>query len=294
MLSNKILIDFVAGCHGHFLETILNKYFNIAEVKGGAFTTSGTSHITSSDYVNNRLFHAEHWSERHRNKLKNISQIISIRFDKDDLLLVSSVSLLRAADLGIDNNQLEVNTVEKLNNPYYCDTLLSIYSAYPFLRQQDSNIPRYVLREFFKFGFRNPESNGYWRKQQELVYNDQCKVFYFEFKDFYNIKNFVNRIQQLELFLNRKFDFSTQFYKQHEKFISHIPFIGNKEMCDNIIACVCQDQEAVIPKLTLFQESYINGQLENIFQKEMPFHQDDYFTSTKDMLFYINNHAPSL
>jgi hypothetical protein len=205
------------------------------------------------------------------------------------LLLLSSVSLLRAADLQIDNDTLEFNTVNKLNNAFYQGTLDLLYQSYPFLKRDEPNIPRYVLREFYKFGFRNTEINGYWLKQKDLVY--RCNVFYFDFKDFYDINLFVNRLKELELFLNRVFDFSTEFYQQHQQFISCIPYIKHKEMCDNIVVCVQQGKDIIIPKLTLFQESYINAQLENIFNKEMPFHQDSYFTSTKDMLYYINNHA---
>ena len=294
MIAHKIPIDFVAGSHGHFLETTLNKYFNIAEVSGGAFTSTGTSHQLSNNYLQQRLFYAEHWSERLKSKLQDFSQIISIRFELDDLLLLSSVSLLRAADLNINNRDLEVDTVSKLNNSYYRDTLELIYQSYPFLNRNDKDIPRYVLREFYKFGFRDPEQNGYWIKLKELTYSDQCRVFYFNFKDFYNIDLLVARIKELELFLEREFDFSPEFYQQHQKFLSFIPYVMHQLQCDNIISCVSQAIDIIVPKLTLFQESYINGRLEKIFNKEMPFRQDSYFTSTKDMLYYITNDAPNL
>ena len=221
-------------------------------------------------------------------------QLISIRFDLDDLLLLSSVSLLRAADFNIDNNELEFDTINKLNNVYYSDTLELIYNSYPFLNRGDRDIPRYVLREFYKFGFREPESNGYWLKLKDLVYRPECKVFYFNFKDFYNIDLYVARIKELELFLGKTFDFGSEFYQQHQKFVSFIPYVNNKQTCDDIVLCVQQGTEIEIPKLTLFQESYINGRLENIFDKEMPFYQNNYFTSTKDVLYYITNHAPNL
>ena len=294
MLHNKIPIDFVAGSHGHFLENVLNKYFNIADVAGGAFTSIGTSHYVTDSYVNNRLFYAEHWSEKFMSELNNVSQLISIRFEQEDLLLLSSVSLLRAADLALDNNNLEVDTVAKLNNRFYQDTLALIHHSYPFLQKTDNNIPRYVLREFYKFGFRDPGINGYWIKQKNLRYKNSCKVFYFNFKDFYNIDLFVERINKLELFLGRTFDFSSEFYKQYQQFISFIPYVNHKEMCDHVISCIQQGADINVPNLSLFQESYINGQLEKILNKEMPFHQDRYFTSTKDMLYYLINQAPNL
>jgi hypothetical protein len=294
MLNNNIPIDFVAGSHGHYLETTLNKYFNIADIDGGAFTTTGTSHRVSGSYLKKRLFYSNHWSEYHKSELQDVSQVISIRFDLDDLLLLSSVSLLRAADFNINNNELEFDTVNKLNNVYYHDTLKLIYNSYPFLNCSDKDIPRYVLREFYKFGFREPEKNGYWLKLKELVYNPKCQVFYFDFKDFYNIDLYVAQIKELELFLGRTFDFRSEFYQQHQQFVSFIPYVTHKQTCDEIVLCVQQGRDIEIPKLTLFQESYINGQLENIFNKEMPFHQNNYFTSTKDVLYYITNHAPNL
>jgi hypothetical protein len=291
-MTDQIAIDFVAGTHGHFLETTLNKFFGIT-LDSDSFTTTGTSHKKSTEYQKNKLFCAEHWSDLKSDQLNNFKKIISIRFTPNDLLLVSSVSMARAADLAIHNNDLEVNTVNKLNNQYYSDTLALIYHSYPFLDTTQPSIPRYVLREFYKFGFRDTSINGYWKKQQQMKYQN-CEVCYFDFASFYNIEKFVKNINLVEKMVNLKFEFTDEFYKMHNKFLSFIPYVEHKQQCDDIIDCVCQSIEINIPQLTLFQESYINGQLENIFKKEMPFHQDNYFTSTNDVLYYINNQAPDL
>ena len=294
MTNNQIAIDFVAGTHGHFLETTLNKFFGITDDLSDSFTAAGTSHKKSREYQNNKLFHARHWFELYPAQLKNFKKIISIRFTQDDLLLVSSVSLLRAGDCNIDNDDLDVNTVSKLNNSYYQSTLAQIYHAYPFLNQTDLSIPRYVLREFYKFGFKNPEVNGYWTKQKQMQYPSNCVVYHFDFDSFYNIDKFVESILCIEKIVDMQFNFSKEVYQQHEKFLSFIPYINHKSQCDQIINQVCNEIEVDLPKLSLFQESYINGCLENIYGKEMPFQQDRYFTSTKDMLYYINNLAPNL
>jgi hypothetical protein len=80
----------------------------------------------------------------------------------------------------------------------------------------------------------------------------------------------------------------------YDQFIKQVPFLDHKSQCDKIITAVINHESIDIPKLTLFQESYINGKLEKIFNKEMPFHQELYFTNTKDVLYYINNQAPNL
>jgi hypothetical protein len=288
-----IPIDFVAGSHGNFLETILNKYFGFV-AKENTLTATGTSHNKSKRYLQQRVFWAQHWFEHHRQELNTFEKIISVRFSQDDLLLLTSVSLLRAGDMNIDNDSLEIDTQCKLNNEFYKDTLNLIYQSYPFLDTESPSIERYILREFFKFGFRDPDRNGYWIKQQQMTYLAESQVFYVDFDSFYNIVKLENMIRQLEVFVGKKFNFSQDFYQEHQRFLSFIPYIDHRNTCDWIVQAVLAGENIVVPQLTLFQESYINGTLERLFQREMPFHQPDYFTSTKDMLYYINHTAPNL
>ena len=289
-----IPIDFVAGSHGNFLETILNKYFNVIGVDD-TFTASGTSHRKTAFYNRNKLFEAKHWFELFPEEyIARFDRFISIQFDQDDLLLLSSVSLLRAADMNIDNNCLEVDTRNKLNNRFYSYIIEQIDQAYPFLDPAEASIPRNILREFFKFGFRDPNVHGFWTKQTQMRYPEQAKVFVFKFKSFYNIDSLVAQIKELETFLGMRFDFSPEFYQHHQKFLSFIPYIKHKQICDHLIECVQSGIDIEVPDLSLFQESYINGNLERIYKKEMPFHAVDYFKSTNDMLQYIENQAPAL
>ena len=292
---NNIPIDFIAGSHGHFLEIILNTFFGITE-KFNPFTPLGTSHVVNDNYLKNKVFQAEHWSELYQAQIKNIPKLISIRFKHDDLLLLSSVSLLRAGDFELDNNQLEDDTYNKLNNRFYKDTLDLILKSYPFLNvdEKNSSIPRNVLREFYKFGFASPGINGYWIKQQEMQYSHNTNVFYFEFSDFYDLDKFVVTIKKLELFIGTKFNFCDDFFNLHSQFLSNIAYITHKQQCDQIIQAVIEHKDLTFSNLTLFQESYINGQLENYYRKEMPFHNLNYFTSTKDMLQYIMTEAPAI
>lgn len=291
-----IPIDFVAGTHGHFLEVTLNKFFSVVPVDFVPFTALGTSHTATEEYTKNKLFHAEHWSELHPEQVKNFDQVIAIKFSPNDLVYVASVSLLRAGDMQLDNDQLEIDTYNKLNNEFYKSSLDTILASYPFLQVDsvNSNIPRYVLREFFKYGFRDPDINGYLRKQQVMQYPDSCNVFEFEFASFYNFDHFVQTIERLEKFLNLNFDFGDEFVAMYKKFIEFIPYLTHKSQCDQIIDQVISQTLVPIPKLTLLQESYINAELEKHFNKEMPFHQDEYFNSTQLVLQYIKEQAPDL
>lgn len=293
---NKILIDFVAGAHGHFLEVLLNKFFHTTVVDFSPFTTLGTSHVATKEYTDSKVFHAAHWTERYPEELATASKVISIQFSQDQLLFFSSLSLLRAKDKKIANNDLEYDTYNKLNNKFYRDTLDQILAAYPFLtvNETNSNIPRHVLREFYKFGFKNPDQNGYWLKQKQMSYPNTTEVFYFNLDCFYNRSLLVERLKQLEQFVGKPFDFSDEFYQMHDQFINGVQYLDCQSTCDQIINAVINEIDIGIPNLTLFQESYINAKLENFYNKEMPFYQPEYFTNTKDVLNYIKTQAPNL
>jgi hypothetical protein len=293
-LNNTIPIDFVAGSHGHFLEVTLNKFFGFTSIFD-SFTATGTSHVATIQYLKSRIFDADHWY-RTPEKIQNVDKVISIRFRPDSLLLLSSLSLLRSTDRNIDNNQLEIDTYNKLNNKDYKNILDCILKSYPFLSvdQNNSSIPRNVLREFYKFGFVDHTINGLWIEQQAMKYSPNTKVFYFDFESFYNLEKFNTALTELEQFIGVKFNFCSEFVDSHTKFLSFIPYQTHKEQCDQIVQNVVDQRSATIPSLTLFQESYINAQLEKIYKKEMPFHDQTYFTSTEDVLQYIMTDAPDL
>jgi hypothetical protein len=75
--------------------------------------------------------------------------------------------------------------------------------------------------------------------------------------------------------------------KLHKNFLDKITYLGIKEECDEIIQAVSKSIEMPLTKLSLFQESYINAHLENLFNIEMLFLQEQYFNSTKEILEYI-------
>jgi len=231
-----IPIDFVAGTHGHFLEIVLNKFFNTASVDFDPFDDLGASHKVTNEYLDTRAFVAQHWFEQASAQLPKFDKMISIQFDQDDLLLVSSVSLLRAGNTGIENDLLEIDTVRKLDNKFYSSLLTEILTAYPGTCDVNGSIPRNVLREFFKFGFFDPDMNGYWKKQQQMHYT--IPVFVFKFKAFYSHTLLVDSLLELEKFLGMPLKLNDELEKLHQKFLAKIPYVGNQAQCDDIVSAV--------------------------------------------------------
>lgn len=107
------MIDFQGGSHGNYLEFVCNTLAGVAA--GLPFNANGAAH--SKKYLNKKVFEAQHYSFT---PVPFISKkVISIQIDTEDLLPFQQISLLRAGDIGLDNNVLEIDTYNKLNNKHY-------------------------------------------------------------------------------------------------------------------------------------------------------------------------------
>ena len=108
-----IYIDFQAGAHGNYLEFVCNKIAGVAKPGTLPFNSLGAAHKKS--YQAAQVFFSGHYSYDLEKGPKQFNKIISIQIGKDDLLPLTQVSLLRAGEIGYDNDQLEVDTFNKLN-----------------------------------------------------------------------------------------------------------------------------------------------------------------------------------
>jgi hypothetical protein len=117
-----IYIDFQGGAHGNYLEFVCNKILAKIKTKGTPFNKLGASH--SKKYLEPKVFENAHYSfeppgNSYKTPIANNSKVISIKLNNDDLLPLQSISLLRAGDMNIDPDQLEINTYNKWNNANY-------------------------------------------------------------------------------------------------------------------------------------------------------------------------------
>jgi hypothetical protein len=112
-----IHIDYQGGAHGNYLEFVCNMVAGVVDSSTLPFNLLGAAHEKS--YRSEQIFYAQHYSYDPERYPKRFNNIISIQVDTDDLLPLTQISLLRAGDYGHDNDNLEVNTFNKLNNIDY-------------------------------------------------------------------------------------------------------------------------------------------------------------------------------
>jgi hypothetical protein len=109
-----IYINAQGGSHGNYLEFVCNKIAGVATPGALPFNSLGASH--NKMYCAPKVFCGlEHYGIHPELP----SKVMAIQIAPDDLLPLNQVSILRAEDYGYDNNQLEIDTFNKLNNRHY-------------------------------------------------------------------------------------------------------------------------------------------------------------------------------
>lgn len=281
-MTQPIYIDFQAGQHGNFLEFVCNKFLARVPCSDSPFNQYGASH--DKTYYEDPVFKSAHFFSKQEQPFQG-QKIISIRLTEDDILPHASIAFLRSDDRNYDNDQLEIDTYNKMYKyAPFRPMFENIVKAYHLdLSEQNPNCPRNILREFYKFWFRNPRWGFVSIQEEKMVYPPSNDVLNFPFMSFYEHDKFVDQLLKIANWGGYTFDRSDQFENLYAEFIKRQPYIHSKTDCDALLARIFAGEEFDIPKLTLFQESYMNAKLEEHYNVEMPFHDLVWFTNSQEI-----------
>ena len=287
-MNPTIGIDFIGGTHGNFLEFILNQSLS-EKILPNPFTDIGTSH-RKPYRSHTQPVQADHYTNKNISLKSNNAIVIQID-ENANLLQIQSTSLFRSGNLKISGESIIENAYNVLNNKGYKSVLSNLCERYNLQLDKDNpSCPRHILREFFKFGFADRNINGFVIETNLCIKNltsQGKRVYIFPVSSFFNFTKFANEIRKIEKFFNLTLN-NFNYFSLHKEFISHLEhFINLNVIPDRIIDGVAKKQEIEIPNLTVLQESYINGNLERIYKKEMPFLQEQYFTNTRQIIDHL-------
>lgn len=152
------------------------------------------------------------------------------------------------------------------------------------LNQQHPDCPRRVLREFFKIGFQFPAQAGFIVKQQDMIYDVSNDVLYFPYSCFYNTQEFVKQIKRVGQWSEHELADLEKLLDLHKEFLERQPYKNSKLICDQLIQRICDQEKFDLPKLDLFQESYMWAHLERRLGRELANNQDKWFTNSQQIL----------
>jgi hypothetical protein len=325
-----IYIDFQGGAHGNYLEYICNRFLAKVEVNDSPFNSLGSAH--NKKYKTTKHFSAWHYFDYRGIKTYLFdSKIISIQISSDDLLNLTCVSLLRAADCNIDNDLLEIDTYNKLDNINYrwvLDTLINCFfqdtrikdyynvkdTSWPDIHtlndfenlpehilsecqnvfklfppkfsKEFPDCPRNILREFFKIGFCYPESQGFMTRQKMMTYDNSNDVYVFPYSCFYDLQKFSDEVNKMSQWANYNFSISNDFVSLHNNFLEKQIYKDVKSRCDMLYNQILNQEQFILPKLTLLEESYLESRLEKHYNKVSPVDAPQWFVSSDQIVNY--------
>ena len=319
----QVFIDFPGGAHGNFLEYVCNRLLANVSAEGNLFNALGASH--DKRYLGDPVFVADHYTYFDEPTPVG-AKVISIQIAPDDLLPFKSISLLRAADHNLDNDQLEVDTYNKLNTPIYKGMLDELIASFSLDQVKDSynavkdeswpkvdnladfenlpadikkeclethglqlvelsadrpDCPRYILREFFKVEFKDPNKAQVVESQKTTDYNT-LDILYFPYGAFYDLEWFKKELDVIGRWTNTNYQDPTEL---HTEFMKRQPYHESRLFCDDLLKKIVKCELFDLPKLDLLQESYMAAVLEVAYEKEC--HQPVWFTDSKQIIDYF-------
>jgi hypothetical protein len=207
------------------------------------------------------------------------------------ILKYSDNSLVESYNNVKDDLWPDVTTFEDFNElpPSILSECKELHRLEVFeLSEKHPDCPRYILREFFKYGFKNPEQSGYLMKQNKMVYNENIEVFNFPFSSFYHTESFINEIRSIGQWANMPIVDEFQLKNLHEHFLDLQIYKDEKKRCDAIFDKITSRRsDFVLPRMNMMTEAYLNARMEKYYCKDAPFIQEEWFSTIEDILSYF-------
>jgi len=272
-----ILVDFMGGLHGNFFAYVLNSLDPDFDRSILPFTKFGTSHVP----YKKKIAKAGHYSAFNL-PIDDDSTVVSITVDETDCFLLNLLCFGRAGDYNFDLKNFQIDFYNQIKNTKFSNLVDPIRQAYGCDVTQHKDIPRGILREYFKFGFQDPKINGLYIVASQMKYLNRGPSF--NFKQLYNFDNFLKTVAMV----GQPIDDIDWLKFLHHGFVSGIKELEQVVQCQEILDAI-QNKKNLPIDLNLLQESWLNAMIENLHAIEMPFHQEHYFNSTQEIIKFIED-----
>ena len=318
-----IYIDFLAGSHGNYLEFVCNTFMAGVRSTGSIFSPVGAAHAKKyiddrvfvvwqhlggpyEPLVNQQVV-AITFDTGDLLPLQAVSMLRAGNFDVDTLE-VDTYNKLNTKDYGAQLKQLQdnyfrdtrVEGYQIVRSDHWPDvSTIREFEALPLaikteceqlhglvkteLSAQSPDCPRWILRDFFKHGFLNPDEHGMVLEDQrrKSSYTNQNTVYQFPFASFYNPELFAQELEKLATQLGFEFNNSDEFVRLHQDFMQRQLYATIKQQCDTLVAQIVANEDVAIPHMNLLMESYVEARVEQHFKQTLPVGNNSWFTNSQ-------------
>ncbi len=282
-MSHIVNIAFQGGTHGNYLRFCIDKFSTLtANIQDTPFTENKTSHkaLDYSGAVNR--YHPtdeapffKHTDEPH----------ILITVDKDDLIYIERWVTMRAGDHKVDITKESIN----LSNSFLANfQWAGKFKKYYNLDVTKEQIPKFLMRDFYKLSFIDKDKNGFIELDHKLRSNRPKNTFCFPVASFWDKDKFFDTLQQASEYLKLELDISDK--SVHDSFINGLSFMDTKDRAKDVIQAIRNNQDIDITGLDVVEQAYISAWLEQNNEFIIVPVCDQFFQTTGEILAWLKHY----
>jgi hypothetical protein len=280
-MGHLVNIAFQGGTHGNFLTFVIDKFSrHTKDINELPFTHNHTSHLPVNYSGQVTRYHPT----RHEPYFENIDEPhILITIDKEDLLFIERFATIRAGDFKIDTS----NDVTKLDSNFlkHFPWKEKFSELYNIDLEKTPNIPRFLLRDFYKLSFLDPTNSGYISLDTLYQKNKPKNTFCFPVSSFWDEEKFYDTLEQA----NKKIGLQLDVYDKdvYKLFHKNLHFLETRNRVNEVIDCIKNKKNIPIHELDSVEQAYISAWLEQTFNFiTVPLH-NSFFQSTLEINKWI-------
>lgn len=285
MSQHLVSIAFEGGTHGNFLRYFIDRFSKLTpNIKELPFTENGTSHnnIKYSNLIDR--YHPSKYPPYFKNK--TIPHIF-ISIDEGDIFFLHRIVNTRAGDDKIDLNNENI----KLSSSYIYnyDIEEKFKNLYDKNINENTEIPRFIFRDFLKLAFLDKKKDGFIQKNKKYISNLPDNTFLFPIKVFWDKELFFKNIKQVSEKFNLDIDLNAEAESIYGLFIKNIKQYDTRYRCENIIK-ILKNNENVninIDDIDTVEQAFLSAWIEKNYKFITVPLTNSFFKNTKEIQDWI-------
>jgi hypothetical protein len=253
-MTKLVNIAFQAGTHGNYLRFVIDKMSKrTPELQGTPFTDNNTSHIPLQYSKKVNRYHPKNNKPFFENRDE---PHVLITVEPEDLLLLERSAPTRTGNLKVDVTKDQVAVTSTFNDHYDWNTTFKTYYNLDILH---SNIPKFLIRDFYKLSFLDPSKSGFIKVDKILRSNKPKNTFEFPLSHFWDAVKFSDTLQKLSEHHNLDIEEDKSI---HQMFLNNLPWTSTQHRSDDVIEAIQENRDVSIVDLDTIEQAYLSAWIE--------------------------------
>ena len=201
---------------------------------------------------------------------------------RDRLTLERSVTV-RAGDLKVDTAEDVIKLSDRFLEHFpWADTFRKYYDIDI---TQTKQIPKCLMRDFFKLSFLDTANNGFIVRDRHWRMHKPANTFEFPVSDFWDKEKFIKRLQEVDQIFSLQLDLTD--ISMHDEFIRRMPVLQTRHRAEMIIDCIKSGKDISITDIDTVEQAYISAWIERNNDFVLVPFSNDFFGSTGEIIDWI-------